>query len=167
MQDKLNRSEFISRYGSVYEHSPWVAEKVFDLNPDLSAIDRGELIGRFEHVFLTSADSRKLEVLRAHPELACKRADAKQLTDASRREQSGAGLDQCNATELAMFAELNSAYRSKFDFPFIIAVRGRGRVEILECMKSRLENDRESEFATALKQVCQIAGFRITDIARD
>jgi len=167
----LDKTSFVAQFGSVYEHSPWVAEEVFEQAMedclDTTTLDADTLAGRFESVFMSAPRERQLQVLRAHPALACARAESDVLTVNSRREQSGAGLDQCSDTEFAMFQEMNAMYFGKYGFPFIIAVKGRNRQEILAAFRGRLSNDPETEFQTALRQVCQIARFRIGDIIGD
>jgi len=161
----LDKDAFVAEFGAVYEHSPWVAAAVFDQAMedclDMTTLSAEELADRFESVFNHAPHDRQLEVLRAHPQLACARAD---LTADSRQEQGGAGLDQCSESEFNLFAEMNAMYFGKFDFPFIIAVKGRDRQNILEAFRGRLNNAAETEFQTALRQVCQIAHFRIGDI---
>ncbi len=150
---------FIERFGSVYERSPWVAEEaalLVSTDADTDVIARA--LARC--VDLASPE-RQLELIRSHPDLAGKLALAGELTEASREEQSSAGLDRCSPTEMARFRELNRAYRDKFGFPFVMAVRGRGRGEILESFERRLGNDYSEEFRTALIQVHAIARSRL------
>ena len=155
-------------FGAVYEHSRWVAENVFDQAMvdclETSTLSADSLAEQFASVFLTAPRDRQLATLRAHPELACARAETEHLTADSRREQAGAGLDQCSEIEFNQFRDMNSKYMIKNEIPFIIAVKGRARQQILEVFQQRLENDPESEFQTALQQVCQIGRFRIGDI---
>ena len=99
--------------------------------------------------------------------VACGVAEHKLLSGDSRAEQSGAGLDQCSESEFVLFQEMNAMYFGKFGFPFIIAVKGRNRQEILAAFRERLNNSADTEFKTALRQVCQIASFRIGDILND
>ena len=163
---RMDRSDFVTKFGAVFEHSAWVADAVYDNQDDLPA-DAGRLAARFESVFLESDPSRQLATLRAHPQLVCALAAPGDLTNDSMSEQSGAGLDQCSASELAEFGQLNVDYSTKFGFPFIVAVKGRNRLDILKMFKERLKNDLQSEFRTALQQTCQIARFRIMDIIHD
>ena len=162
----MDKAAFRTAFGAVYEHSPWLAEEVFDTGVDAILVDADALNARFESVFLAAGKPRQLAVLQAHPQLACARAEQTELTAASRREQTGAGLDQCTEAEFNQFIDMNEKYMNKNNFPFIIAVKGRNRQQILEAFKSRLDNDTSSEFQTALEQVCQIAKFRIKDILR-
>jgi OHCU decarboxylase len=162
----MDRETFLKKFSNVFEHSPWVAESVFDTGIDqlLKDADADGLSGRFKSVFLDSAPDLQLSTLRAHPQLACALAEPVELTAESAIEQSGAGLDQCSELEFKEFSRLNGAYFEKFGFPFIIAVRGRGRQKILNLFRMRLQNDAVLEYQTALFQVCQIARFRIGDI---
>ena len=158
---RLNRPDFIARFGGVYEHSPWIAEAAYDagLGPEADEID--VLHGRMAAILLGADRGAQLSVLRAHPDLAGKAAVAGQLTVDSRREQAGAGIDQCSAAEFARFGELNGAYRQKFGFPFIMAVTGAGKAEILAAFETRIHHGIDEEFALALAQVNKIAGFRL------
>lgn len=164
----LDKGSFLAKFGTVYERSPWVAEWVFEQMTedclDTTTLDSDTLASRFESVFLGASTQRQLDVLRAHPALACGRAEHNVLTTDSRQEQTGAGLDQCSEQEYSLFQEMNAMYFGKFGFPFIIAVKGRNRQQILAAFRERLNNPAETEFQTALHQVCRIARFRIGDI---
>ncbi len=160
----MHRADFRQKFGAVYEHSAWIADNVFDRGGNGFLSDPDAMIVCFESEFMATGADVQLAVLRAHPELACARAEHGLLSNASRNEQSGAGLDQCTEDEFAEFSKLNAAYRNKFGFPFIIAVKGRARAEILDIMGQRLNNDPETEFNTALEQVCRIARFRVEEI---
>jgi len=167
----MDKSTFCEKLGSAYEHSPWVANAVFDAVVDegltVHDLDAVSLAGHFEKVFMSSTRDRQLAVLRAHPELACAQADLTQLTADSASEQVGAGLDQCSEVEFAEFARLNTAYREKFGYPCVIAVKGRSRSKILNIFRMRLQNDAVMEYQTAIRQVCRIAQFRIEDVLSD
>ena len=153
----LGRDGFIARFGPVYEASPWVAEAVWP------AVERGELDApeALAQAMRAAVDAapreRRLALIRAHPQLAVAGA----MAEASVREQRGAGLDQCSPDELEAFRSLNAAYLARFGHPFIIAVKGLSRAEILAAFADRLENDAEAEFATAIAQIHRIAGFRL------
>lgn len=156
----MNRKQFIDCFGGVYEHSAWVAEQVFDRGkPDVSDLEA--LTKALRHEVDGADDAQKLALLRAHPDLAGKAAVSGELTAASTSEQAGAGLDQCNAEEFARFQSMNDAYTTRFDFPFIMAVKGANRHLILAAFEERLNNSRETEFKTALEQVHRIAEFRL------
>ena len=162
----MDQTTFRETFGSVFEHSPWVAEAVFETGVDqlLSDPDIDSLGQRFKSVFIESAPELQLATLRAHPQLSCALAEPAELSPDSVHEQTGAGLDQCSEAEFGEFSRLNAAYSEKFGFPFIIAVRGRERQKILNLFRMRLKNDAVLEYQTALLQVCQIARFRIGDI---
>jgi len=164
----MDKAVFVTRFGEVYEHSPWVAEKVFETAAeqrlDLAPLSAGDLVERFESVFLAASKQQQLDVLRAHPALACAAAERSHLTAHSSNEQAGAGLDQCTEHEFALFQEMNAMYFGRFDFPFIIAVKGHHRQEILEIFRGRLLNSVDDEFQAALQQVCRIARIRIEAI---
>jgi len=159
----MNKAAFVAKFHTVFEHSPWVAESVFEKTKG-QAIDAEALVMQFETAFLESDPALQLETLRAHPQLSCALAAPDQVTRDSMNEQSGAGLDQCSVAELAEFSRLNTGYNEKFGFPFIIAVKGRSRYEILNVFRQRIENDPQQEFQNALKETRRIARFRIMDI---
>lgn len=163
---EMNKTAFLEKFGTVFEHSPWVAEAVYD-SGDVLLNDAESLAAQCESVFLASEPSRQLTTLRAHPQLACALAAPDELTIDSISEQSGVGLDRCSAMELTEFGRLNSEYNDKFGFPFIIAVKGRSRQEILNVFRERMKNDMQKEYQTALRQTCQIARLRIMDIIND
>ena len=160
----MDKTTFRAKFATVFEHSPWVAEAVFKTGVASLLANSEALSARFKSVFIDSAPKLQLATLRAHPQLACALADPVDLSSDSASEQKGAGLDQCSAAELDEFGRLNAAYSEKFGFPFIIAVRGRDRLKILNLFRMRLKNDAVLEYRTALLQVCQIARFRIGDI---
>ena len=155
----MKEKEFIARYRGIYEHSPWVAEKAAPLVDDSADVD---VIARvMEDCVDNASRERQLELIRAHPDLAGKAAVAGELTDDSETEQSRAGLDQCSPQEYARFQALNEAYRGKFGFPFVMAVRNSSRAEILAAFESRLGNDYDAEFETALLEIHKIARMRL------
>ncbi|WP_022953419.1 2-oxo-4-hydroxy-4-carboxy-5-ureidoimidazoline decarboxylase [Leucothrix mucor] len=156
----MDRQKFIECFGGIYEHSAWVAEQAYDRAPvDVQDIDA--LTKALRQEVDSASDDQKLALLRAHPDLAGKAAVSGELTAASTSEQAGAGLDQCNAEEFARFQSMNDAYTTRFDFPFIMAVKGANRHLILAAFEERLNNSREIEFKTALEQVHRIAEFRL------
>lgn len=154
----LSREAFIARYGGIYEHSPWVAETVFEERASSAPAALAEPMAQ---VVEMAGPNRQLALLRAHPELAGKLAVRGGLTADSRSEQASARLDQCSPEEFARFTELNSQYRAKFGFPFIIAVRGLQRAGILAAFEQRIGNSAQTEFRTALDQVHKIARLRL------
>ena len=157
----MSREAFVARFGGVYEHSLWVAERVFDVG--LSPGDDGpaDLSTRMRGIVEAAGEAAWLTLLRAHPELAGKLAVAGDLTKESASEQSSAGLDKCTEAEFRRFHELNATYRDRFGFPFIIAVRGLKRQEILSAFERRVHHMREAEIRTALDQVHTIARLRL------
>jgi len=159
----LSHDEFIAAYGGVFESSPWVAEAVWP-RIKTGLFDFAESLGDYMRMAVADGtDEQRLALLCAHPDLAGKLALAGKLTADSTAEQKSAGLDACTPEELAEFKTLNAAYTEKFGFPFIIAVRGRTRQDILAAFRKRLQNDREQEFWTALEQVGRIAQLRLND----
>ncbi len=145
----MNKDEFVQKYGSIYEHSPWVAEAAFGAE-DIPAAMR-QAVDQAGH-------DKQLILIKAHPDLG-EKLDT--LTASSVSEQQGAGLNQCSPEEFAEFQKLNTAYKEKFGFPFIVAVKGLNRHDILERFRQRIDHDRETEFATALEQIHRIAHFRL------
>ncbi|MBP1872743.1 urate oxidase [Ensifer adhaerens] len=161
---RLSEAEFVARFGGVFEHSEWIAERAFA--GELSAANDTAigLAAALTAVFREATADERLAVLNAHPDLAGKLAQAKRLTESSTSEQASAGLDALTDTERARFTELNSAYVAKFGFPFIIAVRGRSKDDILAAFETRIGNDRDSELETACRQVEWIALLRLKDM---
>ncbi len=159
------RDAFITRFGGIYEHSPWVAEAIFDKGnaPD----DINQLAQAMAVVVDGAAHERQLALLRAHPDLAGRLAVRGELTQASTDEQKSAGLDQCSHEELEKFQTLNKAYTGKFGFPFILAVSGTTRTQILENFETRLGNSSEQEFAAALAEVHKIARIRLEKLEEE
>jgi 2-oxo-4-hydroxy-4-carboxy-5-ureidoimidazoline decarboxylase len=153
----LTRDAFIARFGPVYEASLWVAEAVWPAAARGDLDDVHALARAMREAVDAAPRETRLALIRAHPQLAV----AGRMAAASVREQRGAGLDQCSPEELAAFRALNAAYLARFGHPFIIAVAGLSRGEILAAFADRLENDAEAEFATAIAQIHRIAGFRL------
>ncbi|MEA3043194.1 MAG: 2-oxo-4-hydroxy-4-carboxy-5-ureidoimidazoline decarboxylase [Sphingomonadales bacterium] len=153
----LTRDAFVARFGTVYEDSLWVAEAVWPAAAGGALDDREVLAQAMREAVDEAPRAQKLALIRAHPQLAV----AGRMAEASVREQRGAGLDQCSPEELAAFGELNAAYLARFGHPFVIAVAGLSRADILAAFAARLENDAEAEFATAMEQIHRIAGFRL------
>ena len=161
----LDRAGFLARYGGVYEHSPWIAEEVWDHG---EAADAVEPLADAMAARVEAADrDRQLALLRAHPDLAGRLAVAGGLTAESSAEQAGAGLDRCSPEEYAEFQTLNDAYTARFGFPFILAVRGRDRRQILQAFRDRVGNERQAEFCEALEQVHRIARLRLEALAAE
>jgi len=161
---QMDKTEFMALFGSVFEHSPWIARLVWDSDLDGSHDTAAGLHQSFREVIRQSGREEKLALLRAHPELAAGVASDEQLTESSQREQHGAGLDRCSPEEFSEFKKLNDSYREKFGFPFIMAVKGSNRHDILESFRARLQNTGDEEFQTAVEQVIRIGRFRIDSI---
>ena len=157
--NRMDRAAFTQALGAVFEHSPWVAERAWDARPfgDVEALHAAMCA----QVAASDAATR-LALLRAHPRLADKAALRAGLSADSQDEQRSAGLDQCSPEELAQLGQLNDAYDERFGIPFIIAVRGLGRREIIAALERRLGRSREEEFAEALRQVEAIAKLRLS-----
>ncbi|ETX11382.1 OHCU decarboxylase [Marinomonas ushuaiensis DSM 15871] len=159
--------DFVSLLSGIYEHSPWVAEQLWrqkSEHPIGYFDDIAKIQQAMRDIVDQSSDEQKLMLLRAHPDLAGKAAAVGELTDASKSEQAGAGLDQCTDIELAHFLQINDQYRQKFGFPFIMAVKGATKEQILAGFEERTPNDLETEFARAINEVHKIAGFRLADL---
>ncbi len=161
---QMSREEFVAAFGSVFEHSAWIAERAFNDEIGPANNTASGLHAALAYQFRTSSEDERLAVLNAHPDLAGKLAAAKRLTAESTSEQASAGLDALTDGERKAFTEFNEAYTAKFGFPFIIAVKGLNKSQILEAFKTRIDNDREEEFGTACRQVEKIALLRLKDM---
>ncbi len=161
---RMTREAFISAFGGVFEHSAFIAERAFD--DEIGTVNNSALglHAALAAQFRAASRAERHGVLTAHPDLAGKLAAAKRLTAESASEQAGAGLDALTDEERVNFSELNDAYTTKFGFPFIIAVKGLGKVQILEAFRTRINNSPDEEFATACKQVERIALLRLKDL---
>ena len=162
--NRIDEREFVDLLGGIFEHSPWVAELVYDERP---FADRDSLYRAMTSAMQRAPKARRMDLLCAHPELAGKEAASGDLTAASKREQAGAGLDHCSAQELEKIRYFNRAYRERFGFPFIIAVSGLDRGQIIAAMETRLGNDIDTEFDTALGEVEKIARIRLDALIDD
>ena len=160
----MDKTEFMALFGAVFEHSPWIAKAVWDLGLTGRHDTAAGLHQSFREVIHQSEREEKLALLRAHPELAVGVVSDEQLTESSQREQRGAGLDRCSREEFSEFQKLNHSYREKFGFPFIMAVKGCNRHDILQSFRARLDNSGDEEFQTAVEQVIRIGRFRIERI---
>jgi OHCU decarboxylase len=161
---RMNRTLFVERFGAIYEHSPWVAEAAYDAGLSADADSAAGLAAAMKRAMLAGDDAAKRALINAHPDLAGKLALAKTLTPESTGEQAGAGLDRLTGEELARFTALNQSYRARFGFPFIMAVKGSTKSDILAAFERRLKQDKQSEFETALDEVNKIAALRLKDI---
>ncbi len=161
----LDRAGFLARYGGAYEHSPWIAAAVWDAGETADGVEAlADAMARR----VDAADAAaKLALLRAHPDLAGRLAVRGEMTAESAAEQTGAGLDRCSPAEFSEFQELNARYRTRFGFPFILAVRGHDRQSILAAFRRRIDNSRADEIREALGQVHRIARLRLLALAAE
>ncbi len=161
---RMDKAAFISRFGGVYEHSPWIAERAWGLELGPAHDTASGLHNALARVFRSASRAERLGVLVAHPDLAGKLAEARRLTADSAAEQASAGLDALTDAERTEFAEINTAYTGRHGFPFIIAVRDQTKATILDAFRRRLEQDNETEFDEACRQVERIAELRLKDM---
>ena len=157
----LGREEFVQRFGSLYERSPWVAEKAAGKRPFGSF---EEMSRAFVRAVREAPEERRVALIRAHPDLAGKAALAGELTEESAREQSSAGLDRLSPEEFEAFTQINREYREKFAIPMVVAVRGHTKESIIAQAKARLGNSREEELQAALGEIDKIARIRLADL---
>jgi chitin deacetylase len=160
---QMTRERFVTRFGSIFEHSSWIAERAFELELGPAHDSAAGLHNALTRMFRSASQAERLAVLKAHPDLAGKLAAAKRLTPASTAEQASAALDALTDDERSRFQRLNADYVAKHGFPFIIAVRDNSKATILAAFQTRLANDTETEFATACNQVERIAELRLKD----
>lgn len=156
----MGPADFVAVFGEIAEHSPWVAEAAARSRPYAS---RETMVEAFQRAVLDAGEAARLALLEAHPDLAGKAAIAGNLTADSRREQAGAGLDKLTAEEFTRFHALNFAYRVRFEIPFIFAVRGATKQQILQAFEARASGTVLEERLTALAQVLRIIRFRLED----
>lgn len=155
--NNLNRDKFVSLFGVIFEKTQWIAEKLFDHKPFKNKED---LINKMFQIYETAQKNEVLIILKSHPKLAIE----KNLTKHSSEEQSHANLKNCTDEEYNEFKRLNNEYEEKFGFPFIIAVKGKNKIEILNNFRQRINNDIELEFSEAKSQVRKIAQFRLDEL---
>jgi OHCU decarboxylase len=160
----LSAPLFMARFGGIFEHSPWVAERAFAAGLGPEADSAAGLHAAMVAAMRGGSEAEKLMLIRAHPDLAGRLALAGDLTPDSTVEQASAGLDRLTAEERGRFTALNDAYVARFAFPFIMAVKGRTKAEIIAAFEARLKNDATQEFATALGQIETITRLRLNDI---
>jgi 2-oxo-4-hydroxy-4-carboxy-5-ureidoimidazoline decarboxylase len=160
---RLQHDRFVELFGGVFEHAPWVAKDAYRAGPfaTLEALHEAMV-----DAMRQAPREKQLALIRAHPDLAGRAAVRGGLSAASSAEQASAGLDQCNPAEFQRFRELNGKYRRKFHFPFIMAVKGKGREQILAAFERRLNNSAQVEFEEALDQIAEIARLRLADLIR-
>ena len=157
--NKLSKVEFISIFGNIFEKTEWIAERCYESKP-YNNLD--ELILKMMKIFENTEKEKHLEILNSHPDLAVE----KKLTEDSKNEQKNASLNQCTNEEFVEFKKLNEEYKKKFGFPFIIAVKGKNKEEILNSFRQRITNNINLEFEEAKKQVKKIASFRLSEIIK-
>ena len=155
--NNLNKDKFISLFGVIFEKTQWIAEKLLERKPFESKED---LINKMLQIYEVTQKNQILDILRSHPKLAVE----KNLTKHSSAEQSRANLKNCTEEEYNEFKKLNDEYEKKFGFPFIIAVKGKDKIEILNNFRQRINNDVELEFKEAKSQVKKIALFRLNEL---
>ena len=161
---QLTRTLFVERFGGTYEHSPWVAAAAYDAGLASDADTGAGLAKALAVAAAKGTAEQKRALIEAHPDLAGKLALGRTLTAESTREQASAGLDQLTSEELRQFGGLNDAYRARFGFPFIMAVKAKSKADILAAFQRRLANDADAETATALAEIDRIAALRLKDI---
>ena len=157
--NNLRKSDFISIFGNIFEKTEWIAEKCYESKP-YNNLD--ELVSKMMKIFENIEKERHLEILNSHPDLAVE----KKLTKDSKNEQKNASLNQCTDKEFVEFKKLNEEYKKKFGFPFIVAVKGKNKEEILNSFRQRITNNINLEFKEAKKQVKKIASFRLGEIIK-
>ena len=155
--NQLTKNDFIDIFGNVFEKTNWIAKKTFELKPYKNF---NKLSSTIMEIYENSSKEDCLQIFNSHPELAVE----KKLTEDSHKEQKGANLNRCNNEEFNEFKNLNIEYRSKFGFPFIIAVKGKNKNEILNNFRKRIKNEISLEFNEAKEQVKKIATFRLNEI---
>ena len=157
--NKLPKSEFIKVFANIFENAMWIAEKLYNQKPFNNF---EELSSKMLNIFEAAKKEKQLKILKDHPDLANK-TKISSLTPDSLKEQTSAGLDQCTEEEFNEFKKLNDSYK-KFGFPFILAVKGKTKTEILNNFRKRISSDPKIEFKEAVKQVKQIASFRLKEL---
>lgn len=164
---KLTKEEFLHHFSGIYENSAWVAELLWsqlEVSVERNCFDSAAAVAsQMKIIVKTATNEEQLELLRSHPDLAGKAALAGELTEESTKEQASAGLDQCTPDELVKFQQLNGEYQEKFGFPFIMAVKGATKTQILDNFVERLKNTATEEFNYALNEVHKIAAFRLAE----
>tara|TARA_Y100000590_G_scaffold211059_1_gene239146 strand:+ start:2251 stop:2754 length:504 start_codon:yes stop_codon:yes gene_type:complete len=157
--NKLSKSEFIKLFANIFENARWIAEELCNQKP-FDSFD--ELSSKMLNIFENTTKENQLKILNAHPDLANK-TKISSLTPDSLKEQTDAGLDQCTEEEFNEFKQLNNSYK-KFGFPFILAVKGKTKIEILNNLKKRISSSSKVEFSEAVKQVKKIASLRLNEL---
>ena len=158
--EKLSETEFTEVFGNIFENASWIAEILYKQKPFKNFND---LSNKMITIFDKANNQKKLQILNSHPDLADK-AKIGSLTPDSSKEQSNVGLDQCTDEEFNEFKNLNFEYKNKFGFPFIIAVKGKNKSEILKNFKKRILINKKNEFDEAVNQVKKIASLRLEEL---
>jgi 2-oxo-4-hydroxy-4-carboxy-5-ureidoimidazoline decarboxylase len=160
----FSREGFVARFGGAYEHSPWVAEGAWYERPFRCLYELHQAMDRAVNA---ASDERKMELIRAHPDLVGKAAVAGELTPESEREQASAGLDRLSPEEYEAFTQMNRSYRKKFGMPLIFCVREHSKDSILKAAEQRLGNSKEEEIEMALAEISKIARLRLEDLVEE
>jgi len=160
--DKLTETEFVEVFGNIFENASWIAIKLYKQKP---FYDFNNLCEKIISIFENTDNQSKLKILNSHPDLANK-TKIGSLTPDSNKEQATARLDQCSEEEFNEFKNLNLKYKNAFGFPFILAVKGKNKLDILANFKKRILFDRQIEFNEAIKQVKQIANLRLSELKK-
>ena len=160
----MEQGEFVHIFGPVFEHSPWIAEAAWKQRPFVTT---SNLHGTLCEVAKKSGEEKQLALIRAHPDLVGRAALAGTLTRESTGEQAAAGLNKLSPEEIQLFQQYNTAYKEKFDFPFVICARLNKKEAILQGFEQRLKNTREQEIQAALEEIFKIAELRLRDLTKD
>ena len=160
--NKFPETQFIKLFANIFENSRFIAEDLHKKKGD-GFNDFGDLTKKMIDIFDNTTKEQKLKILNSHPDLADK-TKISFLTDDSKKEQQNAGLDSCTKEEFDEFKKLNDLYKKKFNFPFILAVKGKNKNEILDSFRKRIASDPEIEFDEAVRQVKQIASLRLKEL---
>lgn len=155
--NELDRQAFVAELGEIFEHSPWIANAAWEMRPFASGEALHEAMA---NVVRETSNDQLIELFRAHPDLGTRLA----VAPYSAKEQQGAGLNQLTSEEYEVFSGMNRKYVDQFGFPFILAVRGKTKEDILAAMESRIHNNRQQETAQALSEIEKITKFRIQDL---
>ena len=158
--DKLTETEFAKVFGNIFENASWISKKLYEQKPFKNFQD---LSKKMIIIFEASDNKEKLKILNSHPDLADK-TKIGSLTPDSSKEQNSVGLDKCTEKEFNKFKNLNSEYKNKFGFPFIFAIKGKKKLDILLNFKKRILSNKNDEFNEGLSQVVQIANLRLEEL---
>ncbi len=159
--NQLGQAAFVERFGPLFEHSPWIAENAWSDRP---FADADELFEALRAAMYSAPRERQLALIRAHPDLAGKAAIEGSLTASSKHEQASAGLDRLTPDEYDAFTRTNTAYRERFDLPFVVCVREHTKESILRVAAERLSNGKDEEIRVALEEIAKIARLRMQEL---